>query len=147
MHKSMRRAVPAAAAAFLSMAAPGAVLAQASGLTPPKIDNSRVNPAPLYPDGAQIRGEQGSVDLSVYVNYSGRPTGKLKLVKSSGFGDLDNSAVEAVLGWHYIPAMTADGDTRSAWMPVHIEFKLPQQSAPPPASPPPPAAPQNGAPV
>lgn len=143
MHKGTMRAIPVAAAAFLLTAAPGAVLAQESGLTPPKIDNSRVNPAPLYPDGAQIRGEQGSVDLSVYVSYSGRPTGKLKLVKSSGFGDLDNSAVEAVLGWHYIPAMTADGDTRSAWMPVHIEFKPP----PPPAQPAPPPAPPKGAPV
>lgn len=144
MHKGMMRAVQAIAAAFLLMAAPGAALAQDSRLIPPKIDNSRVNPTPLYPDSAQKRGEQGSVDLSVYVNYSGRPNGRIKLVKSSGFDDLDNSAVEAVLGWHYIPAMTADGDTHSAWMPVHVEFKLPQPPAPPQPSQP---APPNGAPI
>lgn len=124
--------VPAAAAACL-LALIGPALAGGSSSTPPKIDSSRVNPSPLYPDDAQNRGEQGSVDLSVYIGYSGRPTGKVNIVKSSGFAALDNSALEAVLGWHYLPARDESGDTQSAWMPVHIEFKLP--ALPPPPAP------------
>ncbi len=147
MHKSMRHIIPVVACLLIA-AAPGAVLAQESGLVPPKIDNSRVNPSPLYPDSAQMRGEQGSVDLSVYLSSSGYPTGKLKIVKSSGYADLDNSAVEAVLGWHYVPATDSSGDTHSAWMPVHIVFKLPQPPpAPQPAKSTPPPAPAKGAPV
>lgn len=142
MHKTLRIVPAAVAACLLAAATAGAALAAGdSGLTPPRIDSSHVNPTPLYPDDAQKRGEQGSVDLSVYISYSGHPTGALKVVRSSGFDDLDNSAIEAVLGWHYIPATDSGGDTHSAWMPVHVEFKLPPppQSAPPASGKNPPA--------
>ncbi|MDE3114762.1 MAG: energy transducer TonB [Pseudomonadota bacterium] len=127
----------AAAACLLGLALlPGAALA--AELIPARLDSTAVNPQPLYPNDAQLRGEEGSVDLSVYVSSTGRPTGRLKLIKSSGFGDLDNSAVEAVLGWHFMPAQNADGDAESAWQEVRIDFKLPPPPQPQaaPAKPP-----------
>lgn len=129
----------AAAACLLGLALlPGAASAAGTGLIPARLDNSAVNPQPLYPNDAQQRGEQGSVDLAVYVSSAGRPTGRLKLIRSSGFPDLDNSAVEAVLGWHFMPAQNTDGDTESAWQEVRIDFKLPPPPQPQaaPAKPP-----------
>ncbi len=124
------RIFPVMAAACLFGISALSAPALAGGATPARIDTTKINPAPLYPADAQKRGEQGSVELSVYVGSAGQATGKVKVTKSSGFPDLDNSAIEAALGWHYLPATDANGDTRSAWAPLRIEFQ------PPPPPPP-----------
>lgn len=126
------RIFPAMAAACLLGISALPVSALAGAGTPARIDPTQINPAPLYPADAQKRGEQGSVELAVYVGSAGQATGKVTIIKSSGFPDLDNSAIEAVLGWHYVAATDANGDTRSAWTPLRIEFR-------PPPPPPPPA--------
>jgi len=132
----MRLVTSAAAACLLGLALlPGAALAAGSGLTPARLDSTAVNPQPLYPNDAQLRGEQGSVDLAVYVSAAGRATGRLRLIKSSGFEDLDNSAVEAVLGWHFMPLREAGGDAKSEWQEVRIEFTLPKPPPPQQAAP------------
>ena len=139
MDRSKMRLLTTVAACLLGFALlPSTASATDSGLIPAKLDSAAVNPQPLYPNDAQLHGEQGSVDLAVYVSSAGRPTGRLRLIKSSGFEDLDNSAVEAVLGWHFMPARDADGGTKSAWQEVRIDFKLPPPPQPKaaPAKPP-----------
>ncbi len=112
-----------ACAAALTLIIGGASAASAD--SPAKIDHSYPTQQPAYPDSAQLNGEQGDVMLDVYVNANGKPRKfRIKVFQSSGFGDLDNAAAEAVAGWHFIPA-TRNGDTKSAWTTVKIHFALP----------------------
>ncbi len=88
----------------------------------PKVDTSRPTPV-VYPKGAQRAGEEGTVVLRVFVNTSGKPS-RVNVVKSSGYPDLDNAAVETAFGWRYVPAIR-DGDIASDWATVQVEYKLP----------------------
>jgi protein TonB len=59
---------------------------------------------PSYPPLARRLGEQGSVRLSLTISATGDVTGA-SVVQSSGFADLDQTAVDWVLGhWKYKPA-------------------------------------------
>ena len=62
------------------------------------------NPAPLYPDSAKRRGQEGVVLLSVLVDKNGSPI-SIKLKKSSGSSALDDSAGKAVKNWKFKPAL------------------------------------------
>lgn len=62
------------------------------------------NPAPLYPDSARRRGQEGVVLLSVLVDKNGTPL-SIKLKKSSGSSALDDSAGKAVKNWKFKPAL------------------------------------------
>lgn len=100
--------------------------------SPPHVDMSQPHPQPPYPDSALAGGEQGTVLVDLYV----RPNGtieKYKVARSSGFGDLDDAAVEGVLNWHFVPAVQ-NGDPVSDWTTVKIVFELPQPPAAQPAS-------------
>jgi len=107
--------------AALALSLAGATAAWAD--TPPRVDHNYAAPQPAYPASAQSAGEQGDVVLSVYVGANGHAR-KLRLVRSSGFHDLDMAAAEGVLNWHYIPAMNG-GDAYSDWMEVTIHYELP----------------------
>ena len=87
----------------------------------------------MYPESAQAGGEQGTVLVQVYVHPNGR-VAKYNLAQSSGFGDLDQAALESVLNWRFIPAMR-DGDPVSDWAVVKVVYQLPQATAQP-SSPP-----------
>ncbi|MBV8798333.1 MAG: energy transducer TonB [Alphaproteobacteria bacterium] len=92
---------------------------------PPKVDTSK--PAPVvYPVTAQERGEEGTVVISVYVADNGKPQ-RFNIAKSSGFGDLDNAAIETAMNWHYLPA-TRNGSSASDWGDFQIVYKLPAQA-------------------
>jgi TonB family protein len=93
-----------------------------------RVDTSKPHNQPPYPDAAQVNGEQGAVELAVLVRPSGK-IGNVRVAKSSGFPDLDNAAVEGVLGWRYIPPL--DGD--STWTTVRIVYQLPKPPAAAPA--------------
>src|SRR5262245_57690003 len=86
--------------------------------SPPKIDRSYPTPQPAYPDSAQLSGEQGDVLVGVKVSANGKPR-RLRIDKSSGFGDLDDAAAAAVAQWRFIPAIE-NGDTASSWTTVKI---------------------------
>jgi protein TonB len=59
---------------------------------------------PDYPSLARKLGEQGSVRLSLAISASGDVTGA-NVVRSSGFPDLDQTAVDWVMShWKYKPA-------------------------------------------
>ena len=92
------------------------------------IDHSYPTPQPAYPDSAQLSGEQGDVLVGVHVNASGKPR-RLRIDKSSGFGDLDDAAAAAVAQWRFTPAVE-NGDTPSAWTTVKIHFELPLPAQP-----------------
>jgi TonB family protein len=94
------------------------------------VDSSFPNAQPPYPDSARAGGEQGTVLVAVYVRPTGR-VGKYRVVQSSGFADLDDAAVERVLGWRFVPA-TRDGDAVSDWTTVRIVFQLPPAEVTPP---------------
>jgi periplasmic protein TonB len=108
---------------------------------PPRLDSTYPNYQPPYPDAAQVNGEQGIVVLDVQVSPSGRVR-NVKVNQSSGFGDLDNAAIEGVLRWRYIPAVEG-GSSATQWTKVTIAYKLPTATiVPPNGATPPPAPPR-----
>jgi protein TonB len=102
------------------------------GDMPAHVDASYANPQPPYPDGAQVNGEQGNVVLNVQVSQGGHVR-NVRINESSGFPDLDNAAIEGVLGWHFVAAVQG-GETVSSWTRVKIVFQLPTAIIIPPKS-------------
>jgi protein TonB len=67
-------------------------------------------------------GEQGSVRLRVLITTEGQAA-KVELIQSSGFSRLDQSAIEAIRSWRFIPAQRA-GRPIEAWYEWRWEFRL-----------------------
>ena len=80
------------------------------------------NPAPPYPPLARRMGEQGRVVLRVLVNTEGAAE-RVDLRQSSGSPRLDESALETVKRWKFVPARQGDQPV-SAWVLVPISFSL-----------------------
>ncbi|HWA91991.1 MAG TPA: energy transducer TonB [Rhizomicrobium sp.] len=108
----------------LSAAAALMLLASPVSAGEAMVDHTYPAPAPTYPASAQFTGAQGDVLVDVFVSARGLPR-KIRINTSSGNSALDNAAVEAVAGWHFVPA-TQDGDTASSWKSLKIHFQLPQ---------------------
>lgn len=60
------------------------------------------NPKPQYPGISKRLGEQGQVVHSVLIGADGLPV-SARLIKSSGYERLDQSAYTAVMRWRYVP--------------------------------------------
>lgn len=88
----------------------------------PTIDVSKPNLMPAYPAIARVRGEKGTAVVFVQVSETGAVI-EVKLGKSSGYQDLDNSALAAVRDWHFHPAIT-DGKPAAKWTAVGVSFTL-----------------------
>jgi TonB family protein len=84
--------------------------------------NYELNPKPEYPQIAKRRGYEGLVILNVFVLESGN-VGKVEIRKSSGYDVLDNSALDAVKKWVFIPGKR-NGHPTSSWVVVPIRFDL-----------------------
>jgi protein TonB len=80
------------------------------------------NPKPPYPAASRRLGETGTVHLRVHVSASGEAI-KVQLKQSSGFERLDNSALETVARWRFVPARRGD-EAVAAWVVVPIVFEL-----------------------
>ncbi len=80
------------------------------------------NPAPRYPDLAQRQGWEGTVVLNVHVLANGRPSA-VEIKESSGHKMLDDSALQTVKRWRFVPAKRGDVATDS-WVEVPIDFRL-----------------------
>jgi protein TonB len=95
-------------------ASEGAVLPELSGFTRPR-----------YPMAARQRGEEGRVTLRVRVDAAGvaRDT---RVTKSSGFGELDRTAMAAVGRATFRPARQG-GEAVEAECEVVFEFRLEDQ--------------------
>ncbi len=62
------------------------------------------NPPPVYPDAARQKKEQGVVYVWVKISPVGGVE-TVRVVRSSGFSDLDQSAETAVEHWRFHPAL------------------------------------------
>jgi TonB family protein len=82
------------------------------------------NPAPMYPVGSRQRAEEGTVTLHVLVAIDGSVK-RIEIAESSGFDDLDRSAVDTVRSrWRFVPAERNDGRPVESWVLVPIRFAL-----------------------
>ena len=86
--------------------------------------NYGINPKPVYPQLAVSRGWEGKVLLRVSVSAEGVPL-SVAIHQSSGHESLDDSAVEAVEKWKFIPAKKGDKAV-SCNVIVPINFSLNQ---------------------
>lgn len=77
---------------------------------------------PVYPVGSRLRGEEGSVVMSVKVDVAGEVRGVVVL-ESSGYSGLDNAAEKAVKRTRFIPAQS-DGKPREAEARLTVRFRL-----------------------
>lgn len=107
---------PAATASHHAPVAPASV-------TPARFDAAYLhNPAPLYPALSRRLGEEGKVLLHVHVDAGGRAQ-QIEIKHSSSWPRLDQSALEAVAHWKFIPARRGD-EPVDAWVLVPIVFNL-----------------------
>lgn len=82
--------------------------AEPEPIVPPRADAAFLgNPAPVYPQLSKRMREQGRVLLDVYILVDGT-VGRIRLKRSSGHARLDESALEAVRQWRYLPAHRGD---------------------------------------
>jgi protein TonB len=92
-------------------------------IIPPQFNADYLNnPAPQYPPVSKRLGEEGRVMLRVFVDERGLPV-RVEIRSSSGHERLDNSALEAVKNWKFVPARRGD-QAVSAWVIVPISFSF-----------------------
>jgi protein TonB len=84
--------------------------------------NYAFNPKPEYPRIARSRGWQGKVLLRVRVSTAGTSE-NIAVHRSSGHEILDESAIEAVKKWKFVPARRGDTPVASSVV-VPILFSL-----------------------
>jgi protein TonB len=97
---------------------------------PPRVEVMGVRQDPRSPltkpqYSARIirEGGQGTIELEVYVLPNGR-VGDARVVKSTGFEELDRAALaEAKRNWHLLPA-TRDGVPIEQWYRLRVTFRL-----------------------
>lgn len=83
----------------------------------------RLPPKPaVYPARAIELGQQGEVLIRVRLDLDGSAA-EIRLWRSSGFDLLDRSALAAVRGWHFHPAMRG-GHPVAAWVEIPVRFHL-----------------------
>jgi TonB family protein len=94
--------------------------------SPPHVDTSGVNLQPPYPPTALQNQERGAVILGAAVTAEGKVT-RVSLIETSGFNDLDSSAISTVLGWRFVPA-TKEGSPAEGTTMVKLIFGPPAPS-------------------
>ena len=82
----------------------------------------RSNPAPIYPDSARRKRQEGVVWLMVEVGEHGE-TRAVAVQQSSGHTALDEAAVTAVRGWKFAPARQGERPV-AARVEVPVRFRL-----------------------
>jgi protein TonB len=97
-------------------------IAAGSDVVPASVDSRFHNRQPVYPWAAVVRSEQGAVTLIIHVSPDGLPLG-VAIAQSSGFNVLDQSARNAVMGWHFLPAVK-DGEAVPFDMTLRVVFRL-----------------------
>lgn len=82
----------------------------------------RSNPAPIYPDSARRKRQEGVVWLMVEVGEQGE-TRAVAVERSSSHAALDEAAVTAVRGWKFAPARQGERPV-AARVEVPVRFRL-----------------------
>lgn len=96
--------------------------------TDPVVTMARSDPRhpltqPAYPAQSRRLGEEGSVQLLVFVLPNGRVS-EATVAVSSGFSRLDEAALhEALRSWRFLPN-TVDGVATGSWNRIGITFRL-----------------------
>lgn len=99
---------PAPAPVPVAVPSSPAPAAPAEPVIAPRSDAAHLNnPAPVYPAASRRLREHGRVLFDVYILPDGS-VGEIKLKRSSGFARLDETALEAVRQWRYVPAKRGD---------------------------------------
>lgn len=80
------------------------------------------NPKPAYPAQSRRMGEQGKVIVRVLIGADGLAH-KAEIRQSSGFERLDESALNTVKNWRYVPGKRA-GVVEAMWFSVPINYVL-----------------------
>ncbi len=80
------------------------------------------NPKPRYPSMSKRLGEQGIVEIRVFIDVSGQAS-QASIVKSSGFFRLDEAGLQAASSWRYVPGRRG-GVPEAMWYVVPIRFEL-----------------------
>jgi len=92
-------------------------------IIPPRFNADYLqNPAPAYPALARRMHEQGRVLIRVLVSADGVPE-RIELKASSGSARLDNSALETIRTWKFVPARQGEQKI-AAWVVIPISFAL-----------------------
>jgi protein TonB len=79
------------------------------------------NMPPGYPREAARHHEQGTVEVLVHITPNGEP-GEIEIVSSSGSQALDEATREAVMKWHFKPAIH-DGQPVASIYPLRVKFR------------------------
>ncbi len=117
--------LPAAGACLLLLTACGGDAdAPAVPVAPPTEVAAIQTPPPEYPLELACAGVGGQSVLTVEVGTGGTPT-RVVLLRSSGSGDLDRLAQEAVKGWKF-RAATRGGQPVARTIQVPVNFTAPQ---------------------
>ena len=104
-------------------AAPPAVAPAPVAVTPPVFNADYLdNPPPAYPALSRRMREQGRVVLRVLVNTRGAAD-DVQVSNSSGHPRLDDSALEAVRHWKFVPAKRGSAPV-AAWVLIPVSFRL-----------------------
>ncbi len=103
-------------------AAAGTGLVFGSQVLPASPDTKIYNRPPAYPREAARRGEQGNVELIIHIAPDGTAR-SVEIAGSSGSAELDRSAREAVLTWHFRPAVR-DGVPIASVLPFRVKFTI-----------------------
>jgi TonB family protein len=77
--------------------------------------------APSYPSSARANGLQGRVTLQALVTGDGTVR-RINIVKSSGYDELDESAVRAVWLWRF--HATGPVPPQGEWIEIPVDFRL-----------------------
>ena len=92
-------------------------------VTPPMLDATYLqNPAPVYPYQSRYRREEGEVLLEVFIREDGS-VGEVRVKRTSGHPSLDQSALDAVQRWRFLPARRGN-EAIPYWYELPVEFSL-----------------------
>lgn len=80
------------------------------------------NPTPVYPAAARRAGYEGTVVIRARIQVDGNAD-RVEIRKSSGYGVLDQAALEAVRKWRFIPAGRGN-EAVVEWVDIPLKFKL-----------------------
>lgn len=103
-------------------------VAPAADAPPPRIEQPSAsaaylnNPPPSYPALSRRLGEEGKVVLRVRIEPDGTASAA-EIRTSSGYDRLDQTALETVLRWKYVPG-TRNGVPEAMWFLIPIQFVL-----------------------
>ena len=89
-------------------------------LLPAQPDAVFHNRPPAYPAEAALAGQHGIVIVTIHISPAGRAAG-VDVVRSSGYVELDQSAIDAVTRWRFLPAIR-DGQPVESAMTMQFYF-------------------------